>query len=703
MMDSRAQWEGQWRDLCKDLASLLLAWRRNVSLKVYLSGTRNEFIIHSVTQDRSRILSKCQMLVDSRFITAESLSSWVPCTAKTSKVTIQGAFSLQPHATKHIQFSSLGIYPITFPDVKRPLHDEINRLFAQSRFGFEQESHDGDRAKESNLQSIAAHGRGSRPTRSIDRWPMFYINITLHTEADGDSPTPVSQVSESKWSEIFDLLRMMVIEFLKQHNLDSKHMARQKSQPLIPIARSKPTTEFNGLNTCSASDDARNPVEVQPGARVSFNNDGRTSVSLVSRGGVVSRAPFADKTLAPRCRSVPPMGLPTADRQNAGQDCLVTNQDSSKILEWTNPVTQVRSLVDTRTGHTTRADSANVPSTKRLTSSSRSRSCQGAPDPWVDSILSNWVNPVFPSAEQDIRCIEQDGFITKRHDIASTYENRASCSESHECHDTLKTGTTFTMSKHALKHARVIAQVAKKFILLSVQDAHEQNSTLVLIDQHAADERIRIEALFREYCTLSPETPARHRSYRLETPLVFEISSDEALLVSKHSQFLWHWGFQVSVNVTSMQASSSRAISVECLPYLLAERCRSDPPALLDLIRSEIYAQEDRRRERPNNVEPLSIDEHEQTPSWLHAMSECPRGIVKMLNSRACRSAIMFNDVLSLADCQRLILELAACAFPFQCAHGRPSLVTLVTLGRLSALDSLLGPELGMSEGTTVL
>jgi len=54
-----------------------------------------------------------------------------------------------------------------------------------------------------------------------------------------------------------------------------------------------------------------------------------------------------------------------------------------------------------------------------------------------------------------------------------------------------------------------------------------------------------------------------------------------------------------------------------------------------------------------------------------------------MLNSRACRSAIMFNDELSHEQCKVLIRRLADCAFPFQCAHGRPSLVPLVDLAVL--------------------
>jgi DNA mismatch repair protein MLH3 len=41
----------------------------------------------------------------------------------------------------------------------------------------------------------------------------------------------------------------------------------------------------------------------------------------------------------------------------------------------------------------------------------------------------------------------------------------------------------------------------------------------------------------------------------------------------------------------------------------------------------------------------------------------------------------MFNDPLSRVQCEEMVAGLARCAFPFQCAHGRPSVVPLLKLG----------------------
>ena len=48
----------------------------------------------------------------------------------------------------------------------------------------------------------------------------------------------------------------------------------------------------------------------------------------------------------------------------------------------------------------------------------------------------------------------------------------------------------------------------------------------------------------------------------------------------------------------------------------------------------------------------------------------------------------MFNDVLSDEECQSLLKRLAGTAFPFQCAHGRPSMVPLVDLGQSEPLGA---------------
>ena len=51
----------------------------------------------------------------------------------------------------------------------------------------------------------------------------------------------------------------------------------------------------------------------------------------------------------------------------------------------------------------------------------------------------------------------------------------------------------------------------------------------------------------------------------------------------------------------------------------------------------------------------------------------------------------MFNDPLTKDQCIDLVQRLAKCAFPFQCAHGRPSMVPIVDIGSSAGNSSLGG------------
>lgn len=55
----------------------------------------------------------------------------------------------------------------------------------------------------------------------------------------------------------------------------------------------------------------------------------------------------------------------------------------------------------------------------------------------------------------------------------------------------------------------------------------------------------------------------------------------------------------------------------------------------------------------------------------------------------------MFNDLLDKDQCVDLVQRLARCAFPFQCAHGRPSMVPVVDLGGAAVGNSSLGGLFG--------
>ncbi|KAK7307431.1 hypothetical protein VNO77_40485 [Canavalia gladiata] len=71
--------------------------------------------------------------------------------------------------------------------------------------------------------------------------------------------------------------------------------------------------------------------------------------------------------------------------------------------------------------------------------------------------------------------------------------------------------------------------------------------------------------------------------------------------------------------------------------------------------------------------------------------SAMPPSVIRVLNLKACRGAIMFGDSLLPSECSLLVEELKHTSLCFQCAHGRPTTVPLVNLEALHNQIANLG------------
>ncbi|KAF6834413.1 vacuolar membrane protein [Colletotrichum musicola] len=224
------------------------------------------------------------------------------------------------------------------------------------------------------------------------------------------------------------------------------------------------------------------------------------------------------------------------------------------------------------------------------------------------------------------------------------------------------------ISKAALTEAEVVAQVDRKFVLVKLaRETDVKNkrqrlkdlSVLVLIDQHAADERCRLEALMQDYFEAQEGSDnVVARIERLDKSLQFEFSAKERSLLRIYSHHFRRWGivYRVEEPETSQWRHKSKQlckIEVVGLPPSILERCRTEPKILADLLRAEAWKlqEEGRPPVRPFN---LGKGSSGQEIDWISNFHGCPQGILDLLNSRSCRSAIMFNDILSMTECEAL-------------------------------------------------
>ncbi|KAI7367551.1 hypothetical protein KC354_g3347 [Hortaea werneckii] len=432
------------------------------------------------------------------------------------------------------------------------------------------------------------------------------------------------------------------------------------------------------------------------------------------------------------------------------------NPTNDEIVDWTDPLSKESFKVNARTGivlpsrtktasgvdsssnhhaalpRTPAAIDISITSAGRAVSLSKRAAPAGTASghSWLPGFLREWNNPVF--AKQDEEPIPVASFDGPGIDAAELGNRQCTHNSMTRGLSGNVFGCTAKLSKEALKDVQVIRQVDNKFILCkmpnSQADGKGARSTLVLVDQHAASERVILENLLQELCapidaasrSIMSEHSGSHtpavKTVLLERPQRFQISAQEAELFTGYMAHFARWGIMYHLSPSNQtpralaidnpsartEAEQPRLIIVRALPPSIAERCTLFPNLLIEMLRSEIWRRAESSSSSgrapglllspPPQPDPEASRDHQdhhhddaREPSspheWLKHLSTCPTPLLDLLNSRACRSAIMFNDVLSGEECAELMGQLSRCAFPFMCAHGRVSMVPLMEVG----------------------
>lgn len=644
--------ERAWEDLKQLLAAVMLA--NDHLTKLIVSDSRRRVTIRPQAQGQ-RTEDELDVYRVSSIIAQASLanvqgSDWNVVSASVPDFSIHAAICLQPNPTKKVQFISLGKVPVFPRNSTNVLYSEINRLFATSDFGT-LGSGGGSFEKDHTSTKMAP--------KAVNKWPMFYIRIdtNIFREWDDDEIAPESDKSIQ---HILDVLTAMVNEFLTQHDLRPRAGKRKRKGP--SQAGQESSREPGGYGQAGGSRGLEDHASQSGSTEETLGQ-----LKLPSFRKPVSQS-FGDWSRVKSAKDLLPGKLPL--RNHAGppegnEQSPAIGDSTSKRMPWTDPYTGQTHMVNSRTGQSgglthDRAWSSGM-QTKRVSNRGRPTSILST-DSWVGNVLKDWENPAFSRPEQPINSI--DG----RHGLETLHKCADLCGL-----DTVKISKfRGKLWKQHLEEAEVIAQVDRKFILAKLAASPgDDTGVLVLIDQHAADERCRVEGLFEELFT---GDRGQVQTIAVD-PIVFQVPVTEKSLLQRHRRFFQSWGIGYGVE----QASTDVCVSVHSLPALVAERCRTEPTLASDLIRREIW----KREEHGNPPDQKTQIRHRSpgaTVTWAERLSTCPQGLIDMMNSRACRTAIMFNDELDILECQTLVAQLARCLFPFQCAHGRPSLVPVLDM-----------------------
>lgn len=599
----------------------------------------------------------------------------------------------------------------------------------------------------------------NRPKKGVDKWPMFYVRIdpqdcgplsALDDERSKPGPT-------EKWVEkVLDLLRSMFYEFLSVYHFrprvrKRRRLERTSLNPVAPVdshplparilasaPQILPSRTASGALLVPKHFDAWSRVK----SRISAAKPMQISSSSDKQGHLETSEPdnFRPQTPA-EIVQLAQNALGEMELQALGDEDLqllvedydddevhfndgAQSRDGAQILDgaedrdqisiantthtlhsdeaaylWTDPATGIEHKINARNGFivphmnvssTNSSIAVNAASSHRPTTTPaevtiseriRGRPAKKSPAELITSLRQNKLIHSFRPIEAEIPSVVPD----KLNDTATAQQSYG-CARSHrttsEYFSVPANTQSHSLSKTNLESARVISQVDQKFILVQIQPTDSSDPLLVLIDQHAADERVKVEDLYSQL--RSGETTT------LVKPIIFEVPRKEIELFARHQARFMQWQVVYRVKHTSPGTDPTKQIVVNALPSLISERCRLDPKLLIDLLRREVHCALPTSSSSPNGSSSNS--------NWIHRIPHCPAGLVEMVNSRACRSAIMFNDVLDVAQCEELVRQLAKCTLPFQCAHGRPSCVVLPGWGGKEGVENLKR-EVGFVEG----
>jgi DNA mismatch repair protein MutL len=189
----------------------------------------------------------------------------------------------------------------------------------------------------------------------------------------------------------------------------------------------------------------------------------------------------------------------------------------------------------------------------------------------------------------------------------------------------LTRGQTPLWEKRRFGDLRVIGQFRDMYIVC------ESNNSLMLIDQHAAHERILFEQLKNRF------HDSRKMSQKLLIPETIDLGYREAKILERLLPDFFDLGLEIA-------PFGGSTFVVKAVPLLLKNK----------------------------EIKPLVIEMVEKT-AQIGFSSGTETVIDQCLELMACHGAVRANQKLSDTEIQELLHQLDACDQPSNCPHGRPT------------------------------
>ncbi len=185
------------------------------------------------------------------------------------------------------------------------------------------------------------------------------------------------------------------------------------------------------------------------------------------------------------------------------------------------------------------------------------------------------------------------------------------------------------LKKEKLPYLEIIGQLHGTYILM------QNDSGLYMMDQHAAQERIKYEYYYENIQKDGDGVP-------LLIPYTFEFPLDDVITIDEKLHDLRDLGFDI-------EKTGAKSYSVSRYPdWIKAEDPEEDIASLIDFI-----CHKDR----------FSVNDYREEMSIM----------------MSCKRSIKANHYLDRRQMEALLEELNRCGSPYTCPHGRPVIIQMTT------------------------
>lgn len=184
------------------------------------------------------------------------------------------------------------------------------------------------------------------------------------------------------------------------------------------------------------------------------------------------------------------------------------------------------------------------------------------------------------------------------------------------------------LSADAKKHHKIIGQLFDTYWLVEFEEK------LFIIDQHAAHEKVLYEQ------TIGKLKEQNFVSQAISPPIILTLSNEEAATLTKYEKELAHFGYEI-------EPFGGKEYAITAIP---ADFSEVDMKAMfLDML------------------EDFATINGENTPML----------ILEKIASMSCKAAVKGHNRLSFAEAEHLIDTLLTLENPYQCPHGRPTIIAM--------------------------